>query len=100
MEMENIAIVEMICDILDDRVGPLNGGPRRRLISFVKDRPGHDRRYAVDATKIQKNLGWTPRESFLTGLGKTIQWYLDHPRWVERIQTGEYQSWIKEQYET
>jgi len=100
MEMENIAIVEMICDILDDQVGPLNGGPRRRLISFVKDRPGHDRRYAIDATKIQKNLGWTPRESFLTGLEKTIRWYLDHPRWVERIQTGEYQSWIREQYET
>lgn len=100
MEMENITIVEMICDILDDLVGTLNGEPRRRLITFVKDRPGHDRRYAIDFTKLQKKLHWTPRESFRTGLEKTIRWYLDHPGWIERIRTGEYQTWIREQYES
>jgi len=99
-EMENLAIVEMICDILDETAGPLNGEPRRRFITFVKDRPGHDRRYAIDFTKLQRELCWTPRESFRSGLGKTVRWYLDHPGWIERIRTGEYQTWIREQYES
>jgi len=98
MEMENIVIVEMICDILDEIYGPDSGNSRRNLITFVKDRPGHDRRYAIDFTKLSKHLNWSPRESFETGLRKTIQWYIDNKKWVDRIKSGEYNSWIEEQY--
>ncbi len=98
MEMENIVIVEMICDILDEIYGPDSGNSRRNLITFVKDRPGHDRRYAIDFTKLNKHLNWSPRESFETGLKKTIQWYIDNKKWVDRIKSGEYNSWIEEQY--
>ena len=98
MEMENIVIIEMICDILDEIYGPYKGSPRRNLITFVKDRPGHDRRYAIDFSKLNKKLNWSPRESFESGLRKTIQWYLDNKEWVGRIKSGEYQSWIEEQY--
>ncbi len=97
-EMENIMIVQMICDILDEIKPARNGKPYRRLISFVKDRPGHDRRYAIDFTKLNKELGWTPRESFQSGLQKTVEWYLKQKKWVESIKTGAYQDWIKEQY--
>jgi dTDP-glucose 4,6-dehydratase len=72
---------------------------RRELISFVKDRPGHDLRYAIDCSKLEKELGWKPRESFDSGLRKTIQWYLDNPGWVERVRSGEYRQWIKNHYE-
>jgi dTDP-glucose 4,6-dehydratase len=71
----------------------------RDLITFVTDRPGHDRRYAIDCSKIQKELGWTPEETFATGLRKTIQWYLDNPEWVERVRSGEYQNWVKANYD-
>jgi len=98
MEMENIVIVEMICDILDEIYGNDSGNSRRNLITFVKDRPGHDRRYAIDFSKLNKHLNWFPRESFETGLRKTIQWYIDNEKWVERIKSGEYNSWIEEQY--
>ncbi len=95
-EMENIAVVNMVCDILDElRPGP---GSRKDLIAFVKDRPGHDRRYAIDATKLQRELGWSPEESFESGLRKTIQWYLDHQDWVDRVRSGEYKTWIKAHY--
>jgi dTDP-glucose 4,6-dehydratase len=97
-EMENIVIVQMICDILDDLLSPADGAPRRSLITFVKDRPGHDRRYAIDFSKLNRALGWQPQESFATGLRKTIRWYLEHQTWTERIKTGAYQSWISEQY--
>jgi dTDP-glucose 4,6-dehydratase len=97
-EMENIVIVEMICDIIDEVRSPVNGKSRRELITYVKDRPGHDRRYAIDFSKINRELGWRPRESFNTGLKKTIEWYLDHSMWIERIRTGEYQKWMREQY--
>lgn len=97
-EMENIAIVQMICDILDDIEPRPDGKSRRHLITFVKDRPGHDRRYAIDFTKLNKELGWSPQESFESGLRKTIQWYLHQKKWVENIKTGAYQAWIKEQY--
>ncbi|MDA8126892.1 MAG: dTDP-glucose 4,6-dehydratase [Deltaproteobacteria bacterium] len=97
-EMENIAIVEMICDLVDEFAPSSGAGPRRRLITFVKDRPGHDRRYAIDFGKLNGELGWTPAESFASGLRKTVQWYLDNKGWSERICSGEYQSWIKEQY--
>lgn len=97
-EMENIVIVELICDILDEIAAAPGGRPRRELIVFVKDRPGHDRRYAIDFSKLNRSLGWRPRESFQTGLRKTIRWYLDHQAWIGRIKTGEYQNWIDEQY--
>jgi dTDP-glucose 4,6-dehydratase len=97
-EMENIAIVEMICDILDEEEGLGRGAPRRELITFVKDRPGHDRRYAIDFTKLREELGWTPSESFESGIRKTISWYLKNSEWVRRIRNNEYRSWISKQY--
>lgn len=98
MEMENIAIVEMICDILDEITGTGKNGPRRNLITFVKDRPGHDRRYAIDFTKIRNQLNWLPEESFESGIRKTISWYLENVEWVRRVRNNEYRSWISEQY--
>jgi dTDP-glucose 4,6-dehydratase len=97
-EMENIRIVEMICDIIDELVPSGNGLSRRELITFVKDRPGHDRRYAIDCTKLREALNWAPQESFETGIRKTIHWYLDHTEWVNRVRSGEYQSWIDAHY--
>jgi len=97
-EMENIEIVEMICDLVDELAPSPERGSRRRLIAFVKDRPGHDRRYAIDASKIHRELGWRPLESFASGLRKTVQWYLEHRPWSERIRSGEYQTWIDQQY--
>ena len=97
-EMENIVIVQMICDILDDIQPARDGKARRQLITFVKDRPGHDRRYAIDFSKINRALNWSPRESFTSGLRKTVQWYLNQKKWVENIKTGAYQQWIEEQY--
>ncbi len=97
-EMENIRIVEMVCDILDELPVPKRDYPRRELVEFVKDRPGHDRRYAIDFTKLTEELGWMPEESLESGIRKTIKWYLDNQEWVDRVRSGEYQSWIKEQY--
>jgi dTDP-glucose 4,6-dehydratase len=71
---------------------------RRDLITFVKDRPGHDRRYAIDATKIARELAWSPAERFESGLRKTVRWYLDHPEWVESVRTGSYLDWIRQNY--
>ena len=97
-EMENIVIVQMICDILDEIEPAKDGKQRRSLITYVKDRPGHDRRYAIDFSKIHNELGWSPGESFTTGLRKTIIWYLNQKQWLENIKTGAYQAWITEQY--
>jgi dTDP-glucose 4,6-dehydratase len=97
-EMENIVIVEMICDILDEIHSPSTGQSRRNLITFVKDRPGHDRRYAIDFTKLKNALNWIPKESFATGLRKTISWYLENRKWIDRIRSGEYREWMNEQY--
>ena len=97
-EMENIVIVEMICDILDEKFPSAEGRRRRDLITFVKDRPGHDRRYAIDFTKLKNALGWQPRESFASGLRKTIDWYTTNRAWTDRIKSGEYQTWVKEHY--
>jgi dTDP-glucose 4,6-dehydratase len=73
-------------------------GPRRKLITFVKDRPGHDRRYAIDASKLTRELGWKPAEQFESGLRKTVRWYLDHSSWVENVRTGAYLEWISQNY--
>ncbi len=91
-EMKNIDVVITICEVLDEIAAPLARGPRRELIRFVADRPGHDWRYAIDFHKIQKELGWEPEESFQSGIRKTIQWYLDHPDWISRVTSGEYRA--------
>jgi len=88
-ERTNLQVVETICDFLDARV-PLSTGSRRNLISFVTDRPGHDRRYAIDASKIERELGWRPTESFSSGLEKTIDWYLENRWWWEPVRSGSY----------
>lgn len=97
-EMENISIVELICDYIDNVEKPKKHKTRRELIKFVTDRPGHDRRYAIDSSKIQKELGWEPHESFETGLEKTIEWYLKNSDWIDHVKSGEYQSWIDKHY--
>jgi dTDP-glucose 4,6-dehydratase len=97
-EIENIIIVQMICDILDEVAPRASGKACSELITFVKDRPGHDRRYAIDFTKLKTDLGWSPQESFESGLRKTVNWYLTQKKWVDDIKTGAYQAWIKEQY--
>lgn len=98
-EMENIRIVETICDLIDE-LPVMTGKPSRRtLITYVKDRPGHDRRYAIDSTKLKEALGWIPDESFQTGIEKTLAWYLDNQPWVDRVRSGAYQDWIREHYE-
>ena len=98
-EMKNLHVVHAICDLLDEMSGKLPGrASRRELITYVKDRPGHDRRYAIDCTKIERELGWKPAESFETGIRKTIRWYLDNTRWISRVRSGEYQQWIKQHY--
>lgn len=98
-EMENLAIVEMICDRLDARGSLPDGRKRRELITFVKDRPGHDLRYAIDFSKLQAELGWSPKESLDSGVERTIQWYLDNTGWVDRVRSGEYQNWMRRQYD-
>jgi len=94
-EQRNIDVVRLICDLLDERLGLLPSGSRQRLITFVKDRPGHDFRYAMDISKIKSTLGWEPKTEFKTGLTKTIDWYLNHKDWVERVKSGEYQKWVE-----
>ena len=97
-EKQNIEVVKTICKILDELKPQANGQAYESLITFVKDRPGHDLRYAIDATKIQNELGWTPTETFETGIRKTVEWYLNNQEWVAHIQSGEYQSWLEKQY--
>jgi dTDP-glucose 4,6-dehydratase len=97
-EMENIKLVEMICDILDETNRLNDNRSRRDLIQFVQDRPGHDRRYAIDFTKLNQELNWRPEASLETGIRETIKWYLDNRRWIERVRSGEYQTWIKTHY--
>lgn len=89
-EQRNLDVVELICDAVDRLRPGLAHAPCRQLISFVTDRPGHDRRYAIDASKIERELDWRPRHDFASGLEETVAWYLDNPRWVERVQTGKY----------
>ena len=96
-EMPNIDIVNSICDLLDE-LRPGAAGPYANLIEFVKDRPGHDRRYAIDATKMQRELGWRPAETFETGIRKTVEWYLGNHAWVDNVASGAYREWVSVQY--
>ncbi len=97
-EMANTETVSLICDLLDRLAPQADRTARKNLITFVKDRPGHDLRYAIDCSKLEKELGWSPLETFETGLEKTIRWYLDNPQWVQRVKSGEYLNWIKQHY--
>jgi dTDP-glucose 4,6-dehydratase len=96
-EKPNIEIVHRICALLDE-LRPNPEGSYARLITYVKDRPGHDRRYAIDARKIERELGWRPAETFETGIRKTVQWYLDNADWAQRVQSGAYRDWVQKQY--
>lgn len=101
-EKANLDVVHMLCDILDELAPPatfnLPIGSYRSLITYVKDRPGHDRRYAIDASKIERELGWKPAETFETGIRKTVQWYLNNQAWVRNVTSGEYRNWVDTQY--
>jgi dTDP-glucose 4,6-dehydratase len=96
-EKTNIDIVGTICALLDE-FKPDPASSYSRLITYVKDRPGHDRRYAIDARKLERELGWRPAETFESGIRKTVRWYLDHPDWVAHVQSGAYRSWIAKNY--
>ena len=98
-EKANIDIVNTVCALLDELRPRADGQSYRAQITYVKDRPGHDRRYAIDARKIEAELGWRPAETFDTGIRKTVQWYLDHADWVAQVQSGAYREWVAKQYE-
>ncbi|MGE8495245.1 MULTISPECIES: dTDP-glucose 4,6-dehydratase [Comamonas] len=97
-EMPNIEIVQHVCRLLDAQRPRADGQSYAEQISYVKDRPGHDRRYAIDARKLEKELGWKPAETFDSGIRKTVQWYLDHQDWVAQVQSGDYKDWVSKQY--
>ena len=98
-EKPNIDIVHTVCALLDELRPRADGQSYRTQITYVKDRPGHDRRYAIDARKIEAELGWRPLETFDTGIRKTVQWYLQNPDWVAGVQTGAYRDWVQTQYD-
>lgn len=97
-EKPNLEIVHTVCALLDELSPCVDGKSYREQITFVADRPGHDRRYAIDARKIERELGWKPTETFETGIRKTVQWYLNHPEWVQHVQSGSYREWVSQQY--
>jgi len=97
-EKPNIDIVQTVCALLDELRPRADGQSYATQVAYVKDRPGHDRRYAIDARKIERELGWKPAETFETGIRKTVQWYLDHPDWVAHVQSGAYREWVQTQY--
>lgn len=99
-EKANIDIVQTVCTLLDELRPRADGLSYAEQITYVTDRPGHDRRYAIDARKIERELGWTPAETFDTGIRKTVQWYLDNPEWVAHVQSGSYRDWVQQQYST
>ena len=96
-EWQNINIVKLVCDLLDSKLGR-QSGDNRELITFVKDRPGHDRRYAIDASKLKKDLGWSPAYTFETGIAETIDWYLANQQWVTEVTSGSYRDYYQQQY--
>jgi dTDP-glucose 4,6-dehydratase len=97
-EKSNIEVVHTLCDILDVERPRADGRSCRGQIEFVGDRPGHDRRYSIDAAKIGSELGWKPAETFETGTRKTVRWYLDNTKWVERVMSGTYRDWLQKNY--
>ncbi len=97
-EKPNLEVVNTICSILDELRPKLDGSSYSSQIMYVKDRPGHDRRYAIDATKLERELGWKPAETFDTGIRKTVQWYLDNQEWTDGVLSGSYRDWLKKQY--
>ena len=97
-EKANIEVVNTICSILDELKPRADGKSYAEQITYVKDRPGHDRRYAIDASKVERELGWRPAETFDTGIRKTVQWYLDNPVWIEGVVSGSYRDWVQKQY--
>ena len=103
-ELTNLEVVHLLCDTLDELAPSatrhLSLAGYRSLVTFVKDRPGHDRRYAIDASKLERELGWKPQETFETGVRKTVDWYLANQRWVTNVTSGAYRSWIDKQYST
>jgi dTDP-glucose 4,6-dehydratase len=96
-EKPNLEIVQTVCDLVDESAPALKSS-RRDLITFVKDRPGHDRRYAIDARKIERELGWKPKETFETGIRKTVRWYLENDEWVRGVTSGSYREWVATHY--
>jgi dTDP-glucose 4,6-dehydratase len=97
-EKPNLEIVHTVCALLDELRPRADGRPYREQIGYVTDRPGHDRRYAIDARKIERELGWKPAETFATGIRKTVQWYLDNQGWVKNVQSGAYRAWVEKNY--
>lgn len=97
-EKANIDVVHTLCDILDEEQPRSDGKSYREQITFVKDRPGHDRRYAIDASRLEQKLGWKPAETFETGIRKTVRWYLDNQDWVQNVTSGAYRDWVGQQY--
>lgn len=97
-EKANIDIVHTVCALLDELRPRADGKPYKEQITYVTDRPGHDRRYAIDARKLESELGWKPTETFETGIRKTVLWYLDNPDWVTHVQSGAYRDWVQKQY--
>jgi len=97
-EKPNIEIVHTVCALLDELRPRADGASYKDQITYVQDRPGHDRRYAIDASKIERELGWKPAETFATGIRKTVQWYLDNPEWVAHVQSGAYREWVQTNY--
>jgi dTDP-glucose 4,6-dehydratase len=98
-EKPNIEIVHTVCKLLDELRPRADGSSYATQITYVTDRPGHDKRYAIDARKLEAELGWKPAETFETGIRKTVQWYLDNPEWVKNVQSGAYREWVSKQYE-
>jgi dTDP-glucose 4,6-dehydratase len=97
-EKPNLSIVHSVCSLLNEMHPRTDGKSYSDQITYVKDRPGHDRRYAIDASKIERELGWKPAETFETGIRKTVQWYLTHPEWVAQVQSGAYRDWVQAHY--
>jgi len=97
-EMTNLAVVKTLCALLDTLHPGSPVTPHEKLITYVKDRPGHDRRYAMNADKLERELGWRPAESFESGIGKTVRWYLDNTAWTSRVASGAYRDWVAQHY--
>jgi dTDP-glucose 4,6-dehydratase len=97
-EKPNLDVVRTLCDLLDSMQPRADGRSYREQITFVTDRPGHDRRYAIDTGKIECELGWRPQETFEGGLEQTVRWYLEHPDWVDHVTSGAYRDWIDQHY--